>query len=49
MTEWDNGEEEVDESGRNPSQRRMDEWGESESEEPVDVEWDEPSEGDEDE
>ena len=33
------GEELIDESGRNPTQRRMDETGESEEDEPVDAPW----------
>jgi hypothetical protein len=35
----ESGEELVDESGRNPTQRRMDEEGESESDAPVDEPW----------
>ena len=44
MTERDtgNGEERVDETGRNPTQRRIDENGASE--EPVDVEWEDGDE-----
>jgi hypothetical protein len=33
----DNGEEQIDESGRNPTQREIDERGASEQ--PVDVDW----------
>ena len=42
--ELENGEEEIDAEGRNPTQRRMDESGESESSAPLDVEWDVPDE-----
>jgi len=35
----ESGEELVDESGRNATQRHMDETGESESDEPVDAPW----------
>ena len=35
----ESGEELIDGSGRNPTQRRMAETGESESDEPVDAPW----------
>jgi hypothetical protein len=48
---WESGEEDVDESGRNPTQQRMDESGESSSDEPADAGWvdtaDQPHEGEE--
>jgi hypothetical protein len=37
MSEFESGEETIDESGRNPTQRRLDE---EEPEAPVDVSWD---------
>jgi hypothetical protein len=49
--EWESGEEDVDESGRNPTQQRMDETGESSSDAPADEGWidtaDQPHEGEE--
>ena len=41
MTDYEDDEPDIDDEGRNPTQRRMDETGESESDEPVDVEWSE--------
>ena len=50
-TEWESGEEAIDESGRNPTQQRMDEGGESASDAPADAGWegtvDQPHEGEE--
>ena len=50
-SEWESGEEDVDAAGRNPTQQRMDETGESASDAPADAGWvdtvDEPDEGEE--
>jgi hypothetical protein len=49
--EWESGEQDIDESGRNPTQQRMDEEGAGESGAPADAGWpgtsDEPHEGEE--
>ena len=49
--ERESGEDEVDETGRNPTQQRMDESGESSSEKPAGAGWvdtvDQPREGEE--
>jgi hypothetical protein len=37
--EWESGEEDVDESGRNPTQQQLDESGESSSDKPADPGW----------
>ena len=47
MDERESGEELVDETGRNPTQRRMDEEGESQSQRRTDVPWEPPEELDE--
>jgi hypothetical protein len=46
-TEPESGEERIDESGRNPTQRRLDDENEDTGENPVDVEWPELDEEDE--
>jgi hypothetical protein len=43
--EWQSGEEDVDESGRNATQQRMDETGESSSDAPADAGWTDTVEG----
>jgi hypothetical protein len=48
--EWESGEEAIDDSGRNPTQQRIDETGESSSDAPADTDWEtneSPHEGEE--